>query len=158
MDNLIMLKAAGYRIDFDFQPHPNIEEGLQGKLRLVTTCDFEPREMETEVFLLLIDDFLRLGAYLEDHITKLQVRQDDQEYSESHLFLDDSLAYEIRALNGWVGSDMQGGFSIEVLVKVGFDLSMKKAVYAGIKTDVDASEVTRFVRHIREMFSNYHRK
>lgn len=158
MSNGIMLKAAGYRIDFDFQPHPNIEEGLQGKLRLVTTCDFEPREMETEEFLLLIDDLLRLGTYLEDHITKLYVRQNDQEYSEAHLFLDDSLAYEIRALNGWVGSDLQGGFSIEVMVKVGFDLSMKKAVYAGIKTEMDVAEVTRFVRHIREMFSRYHRK
>jgi len=153
MNETLTLKTAGYRIDFDFQPHPKIEEGLRGRIRLIATLDFEPHELETKEFLLLINDLLGLATYLEDHISNLMIRQSNQDYAEAYLFLDDSLAYQIRALNGWVGSNMRGSFSIEVLVKVGFDRYMNKAVYAGIKTTVDVVEVTRFIRHIRESFS-----
>ena len=154
MNDALMLKAAGYHIYFDFQPHPKIKDGLRGKIRLVTTHDFEPRQLETKEFLFLIADLLRLATYLEDHVTKLIVRQSDQEYAEAHLFLDDSLAYEIRALNGGVRSNMRGGFTIEVWVKVGFDPDMKKGVYAGIKTSVEAAEVTQFIRRIREKYAD----
>lgn len=154
MNDTLVLEVAGYRIQFDFQPHPQIKEGLNGKIRLVTQQDFEPQELETKEFLLLIADLLRLAIYLEDHMIKLTAHQSSQKYSEAQVFLDDSLAYQIRALNGVVQSDMRGSFSIEVLVKVGFDLKMKKAVYAGIKTTVDAAEVTRFVGQIRELYHN----
>lgn len=155
MNDKLMLHVAGYCINFDFQPHPKIKEGLRGKIRLITTHDFEPRELETKEFLLLIDDLLRLATYLEQHINNLTIRQSDQDYSESHFFFDDSLAYEIRGLNGDVWSNMQDGFSFEMLVKVGFDLTMKRPVYAGIKTSVKVAEVTRFIEQIREKFQEW---
>lgn len=148
----LILEAAGYQILFDFQPHPRSHDALNGKIRLETTSDFHPRELETKPFMLLISDYLHFADYLETHIEKLIAARPDRSYSEAYVFLDDSLAHMIQALSGDVPSPTRGSFTLQVMPKVGFDQKMRKAVYGGIRTTVYAADVTAFIATIRERY------
>jgi hypothetical protein len=141
MTKNILLEASGFDFSFeiDYRRSDNEYVGMIVVFRLDphlgnVIVQSEPTSIATK-------DLRRLVLYLEQHIDRLL--QDS--WSESYVFVNDELGFQIQAQAGELISSCEGDFSIRCTVNVAKTSEGMPGVYVGAEADVNLEQVRAFI-------------
>ena len=117
------------------------------------TCSLTPdvqtgiSRIESIPFYITLSDIERMIEYLNNHI---QLLISDKEIKETAFFFY-GLGFQFQALDGDVTSEIEGDFTLRIMLNVGSAPSTGTRIYCGCECVVDVASVSVFIRELHSL-------
>jgi hypothetical protein len=143
----IILEGNGLEWKIRFE-QVSTEGYASGQMTLKMQTLQEEKFVDCAPFSGTYNDFVRLADYFEKHVK--QLRQDP--WSDSDVFVQYGLEFQVQALCGDVEPDVEGDFGLRVMLLAGQALEGRRT-YIGVEGSVDLAKCNAFVMKLREFLS-----
>jgi hypothetical protein len=143
----IILEGSGFEWIIKFE-RVDSEGFAYGQMTLKVKTIHQEKKLGCVLFSSSYSDLVALADYFDHHVKRLI----SDPWSESDVFVQYGLEFQIQALCGEVSPNMEGDFTLRVMLNVEVAID-ETAVYVGIESVVDAAKCHAFVTKLRNFLS-----
>jgi hypothetical protein len=146
-----VLETEGYQICFALQETQATKESAEVVVELILDRNLGNVAVQSVPTLMTVRDVVRLVAYFEEHIARLEQHPD----SESYVFVPLELGFQVQALAGEVQAGDDGEFSVRFFVNVGESSQAGHRVYIGGESVVTLKNLRVFLAALHEALATW---
>lgn len=154
MINRCTLETEGYQVTFNLESNSYSPEDIALEVEFRLNTQIKELSIKSIPSFIAINDLQRLGAYLEKHIAVLIQNPE----SESEVFLDYGLSFQLQAFSGDVESENEGSFSIQVMVNLGQYNELSSRTYVGGLSVATVESIQNFISSIHTVVAKLSRE
>ena len=140
----ITLKGSGFEWMIKFE-QINPEGFTYGHMTLKMRTIHEERSLGCVWFSSSYSDLVELADYFDHHVKRLI----KDPWSDSDVFVQYGLEFQVQALCGEVDPNMEGDFGLRVMLLAG-QTPDESRIHVGVEASVDVAQCYAFVTQLRE--------
>ena len=140
----ITLKGSGFEWIITFE-QANPEGFTYGQMTLKMRTIHEERSLGCVPFSSSYNDLVALADYFDHHVKRLI----SHPWSDSDVFVQYGLEFQVQALCGEMDANMEGDFGVRVMLLAG-QTPDDSRIHVGIEASVDISQCYAFVTQLRD--------
>ena len=140
----IILEGSGFEWIIKFE-QINPEGFTDGQMMLKMWTIHEERVLGCVPFASSYSDLVELADYFDHHVKQLI----EDPWSDSDVFVRYGLEYQIQALCGEVDANIEGDFTLRVMLLAG-QTPDEDRIHVGVESSIDVAKCYAFVTKLRE--------
>ena len=148
-----VIETEGYRAIFHLKSLHDSQKILDLVVEFVLNPKLKELSFKSVPAFIFVNDLKRLVSYFENHIESLKQNSS----SESDVFLDYGLGFELRASQGDVFSEIEsepeGSFGLLVMVNIGWIEEEISRTYVGGESIVTLENIRNFISSVNQVLT-----